>query len=106
MEVMDGVFFANLWMTPVFLLFVDTSYFMRVFSLWRLKSFIETGEGTVYTQHEANEIYKKVQWNVGQKYAVIMKTLALTMFYMSIMPYCVFYTLITFAIQYYAEKVG
>ena len=105
MEVMDGIFIANLWMTPFFLLFVDTSYYSRLFSLWRLKSFFETGEGTIYTQHEANEIYKKLDWFVAHKYASIMKTLAVTLFYMSIMPYCIVYAILTFGIQYYVEKV-
>ena len=106
MEVMDGVFIANLWMTPVFLLFVDISYYLKLYNLWKLHGFMQTGEGTVYTQHEANEIYKKLDWAISSKYASILKTFAVTLFYIHVMPYCIFYTIATFIIQYYVEKVS
>ena len=108
MEVMDGVFFGYIYLTPIITLFGSPSYYLKNISHVDVDKFIDTediSEHQPYTQHEANEVYKKLDWYISSSYASFIKTFAVTLFFLPTMPYCIFYSIIALCIQYFAEKV-
>lgn len=105
-EIINGIFIANLWMNPLILLFGDVFFYLKKWNRYQVRQYILEGKGGVYTQMEADQIYKKQIWWVSYKYASLIKTFAFGLFYFPIMPYSIFYTFISLGIFYWIEKVS
>jgi hypothetical protein len=53
-----------------------------------------------YTQKEMNELYQMTEADMPYKYAYILKTLWLTAFYTSFVPFCAFYSFLGLILNY------
>ena len=109
-QVMDGVFFGYLWLTPLLTFIGSADFWVKTSEVAAIKTFDEKINKSLkgvflYTQHEANEAFKKRNFVISSRYANLMKTFAVTLFYLPIMPYCIFYSALGLLIQYHAEKV-
>ena len=80
-EVMDGVFLSNIFMNFLVQILFDVPWFMKLINRWRVRRFIKSGKGTVWTQHEANLVYENNKWEISYKYSYMIKTLSLGLFY-------------------------
>ena len=105
---MDGVFLGTIIKTPLKTMFGGIINISKGWKVAQIQTFIEEPDdytGAIFVQHEANEAFKHSDWDISSRYAGFIKTFAVTLFYLPIMPYCVFYTIIALAFQYLTEGV-
>jgi len=105
-EIMNGIFISNLWMTPLINLFGDIFYWIKIWRRRKIRKFAKHGTGGPYTQGEANKAYQKQEWWISYKYASLLKNFAVGLFYMHVIPYSMIYTLGIILVQFWTEKVS
>ena len=97
-EVMDGVFLGLIIKAPV--KFVVRTAKLAYTNWSEIEEVRKSG-----TQHELNELNKTDDWDISSNYAGFITNFAVTLFFLPIMPYCIFYTMIGLLLQHFLEKV-
>ena len=94
----NSVMLSNMILPPLLVTFLDTDWLLGIWSKRGLNKFIETGEGTPYTQGEANEIVKGQDFLIIDQYSYIFSTIATALFYLPVLPISIFYALASMVI--------
>jgi len=104
MQTIDGIFQANIVLIPLVKLFLDIPYIYKLWKKKLIRDFVREGKGGPYTLHEALETYRKMNWQISYRYAYMFKSFAMCIFYSSVYPLGVLYTIPILLIYYWIEK--
>lgn len=103
-EMINGIYISNLWLNPLIRLFLDKDQWEKYCARRRVDKFARTLKGRIYTQHEANEAYENLQWQISTAHAFMVKTFALGLFFTPLFPLSIPYTVAIMFIYYWVEK--
>ncbi len=99
----NSQFITNIVLTPLIDV-INSINIMGLIGRKKLYKSIKASQSVAMTQKEANELFKKLNFEMYEKYAMILKTVAMGFFYMPMIPMAAMYLLVFLLIMYFVEK--
>ena len=99
----NSQFITNIVLTPLIDV-INSINIMGLYNRKKLYKSIHASQPPVMTQKEANELFVKQNFEMYEKYAMILKNIAMGFFYLPMIPLAAPYMLVFLLIMYFTEK--
>ena len=99
-DIPNSIFINNIIIGPL-TQFIDFEYILWKF---KLNEIYKNKETCLLTLHELNKMSENLEFNISSRYAVYLKTMFMCAFYQSVLPICIFWSILALVLNYWVDK--